>query len=87
MNTHSRHSFTFEVGKRVRFYPDDVMHHDKADKSHLVLATIDVPEEEIDYNPLTEEGGVAHHQWIIIEGLSNKISGHWFQPKHWEDME
>jgi len=56
-------------------------HREITGQSFVVKETIDVPEDEIAYNPDTHEGGVGHHQWLVIEidGEDRQFSGSWFE--------
>ena len=50
-------------------------------ESYKVLDILSVPPEMIEYNPDSEEGGVAHHQWLILEigGERQTFSGWFFE--------
>lgn len=77
-----KHSTTFEVGDEVQFYEDTFpMYQVYVGKRFTILETQDVPPEEIDFNPATGGGGVAHHQLVVIEldGEQKMMSGAFFE--------
>ena len=50
--------------------------------TYKVIQVEDVPKYLIKYDPVTQEGGVEHHQWLIIDfaGKPQTFSGAWFDP-------
>jgi hypothetical protein len=83
---------THAVGDVVTFPEKDETDHYEFHlhgQSFTVLEVEDVPEELIEYNPMTQEGGVGHHQWVTIDAPSlmndgstgRTFSGAWFEKK------
>ena len=66
---------TFKVGENVTFK----MVYEGTFK---VLAVHYVPADQIQYDPITQEGGAGHHQWLVIdspEHTNHYISGKFFE--------
>lgn len=58
---------TFKVGDVVQCKRKlGTMLYLHEDTDYVVISVKDVPENLIDFDPLTQEGGVGHHQWVTI---------------------
>ena len=79
---------TFVVGQEVTFQrsiwngmSDSSKRFNLKGKTFVVKQIQDVPEKEIVYDPYTFQGGVGHHQWLIleVEGEDKIYSGLFFE--------
>ena len=71
---------TFSVGQMVKINPKRRMSWQPEGK-FAITKVENVPLEDIEYNELTCEGGVGHHQvvWINYPGHPGPYSGLWFE--------
>lgn len=65
---------TFKIGDFVTF-------RKVYEGTFKVLDVREVPVDQIEFNPATGEGGVSHHQWLLIDSEDHPylISGWYFE--------